>query len=176
MAYDDDPTPVRDVPPPRTRRRKWPWMVLGAILLVPFTVFALWALITLNYTYSSGDRVGYVLKLSEKGWLCKTWEGELSMQPRPGMVAEKFLFSVRSDSIAHAIQAAQAQQVSLHYEEHRGVPSSCFGETDYYITGMKPIATGGTPAPTGATATPPPARAPAPTPAPTPPPATTTPR
>lgn len=178
MAYADDPTPVREEPLPRARRRKWPWIALGALLLVPSAVFALWALITLNYTYSRGDRVGYVLKLSEKGWLCKTWEGELSMQPMPGMVAEKFLFSVRSDSLAHAIQAAQAQQVSLQYEEHRGVPSSCFGETNYYITGVKPVANGATPAPPGATATPTaptpaPGGAPAPTPAPTPPPATT---
>ena len=175
MAYADDPTPVRDEPPPppRTRRRKWPWIVLGAILLVPAGVFALWALITLNYTYSSGDRVGYVLKLSEKGWLCKTWEGELSMQPLPGTVAEKFAFTIRSDSVARVVQRLQAQQVRLFYKQHKGVPSSCFGESQYFVSGAEPVATPGAAPAAPPTPTPGAAATPTPTPAP---PAPTTPR
>jgi hypothetical protein len=170
MAYDDEPTPLRAEPSIRTRRRKWPWVVLGTLLLVPAAVFALWALITLNYTYSSGDRVGYVLKLSEKGWLCKTWEGELSMQPLPGTVAEKFPFTIRSDSIAHVVQRLQAQQVRLFYEQHKGVPSSCFGESQYFVSRVEPVALpGAAPAPPAPTQAPvgTPAPAPAPTPAPT---------
>ena len=170
MAYADDPTPVRDEPLPRRRRRKWPWVVLGAVLLVPFAVFALWALITLNYTYSKGDRVGYVLKLSEKGWLCKTWEGELSMQTIPGTMAEKFVFSVRSDSIAHVVQRLQAQQVRLFYEQHKGVPSTCFGESDYFVSGIEPVG------PSGGAPSPPPAQPPAAAPATPAAPAPTTPR
>jgi len=35
--------------------------------------------ITLQVVYSDGERVGYIQKISRKGWVCKTWEGELAM-------------------------------------------------------------------------------------------------
>jgi hypothetical protein len=93
--------------------------------------------VTLNYAYSAGDRAGFVQKLSKKGWICKTWEGELAMANLPGTMPQIFAFSVRNDSIAALIQRDMGKRVSLTYEEHRGVPTKCFGETPYYVTNAK---------------------------------------
>ncbi len=108
------------------------------VLLIPLIIAALWIWVTLGYTYSAGDRGGYVQKLSRKGWLCKTWEGELAMANLPGTMPEIFHFSVRDDSIAAIIDKNVGKRVSLHYEQHRGIPTSCFGETQYFVTGISP--------------------------------------
>ena len=108
-------------------------------MLIPVLLFAAWAGITLGYAYSEGDRAGYVQKISKRGWLCKTWEGELAMVNLPGAMPQIFKFSVRSDSLANEIQKSLGKQVSLSYEEHRGVPTSCFGETNYYITNIQKV-------------------------------------
>ncbi len=126
-----------DTPP--TRRRRWPWIVAGALVGLPALVLAAWTMIALSYTYSSGDRAGYIQKLSKKGWLCKTWEGELAMVNIPGAMQERFPFTVRSDSLAAVMTRDMGSQVSLTYEEHRGVPGSCFGETNYYVTAVRPV-------------------------------------
>jgi hypothetical protein len=83
--------------------------------------------------------VGYVQKFSKKGWLCKTWEGELAMVAIPGSMPEKFYFTVPSDSVAGAINASAGHRVRLHYEQHLGVPTTCFGETSYFVTGVQTI-------------------------------------
>ncbi|MGH7652686.1 MAG: hypothetical protein ACREMS_12705 [Gemmatimonadaceae bacterium] len=95
---------------------------------------ALWIWVALGYTYASGERAGYVQKISKKGWLCKTWEGELAMANLPGTMPQIFTFTVRNDSIAHLIEQNIGKQVSLTYQQHRGVPTTCFGETEYFIT------------------------------------------
>ncbi len=87
--------------------------------------------------YSKGERAGYVQKLSKKGWLCKTWEGELAMANLPGTMPEIFNFTVRNDSIASIIDTNVGKRVSLSYEQHRGVPTTCFGETEYFVTGIR---------------------------------------
>lgn len=109
------------------------------VLLVPIVIFSLWSWVTLGYTYSKGDRAGYVQKLSKKGWLCKTWEGELAMANLPGTMPEIFRFTVRNDSIASLIDKNVGKRVSLGYEQHRGVPTSCFGETEYFVTRVQPV-------------------------------------
>ena len=128
-------TPVS--PKPSWRRRHWRLITLLLIVLVPTVLFASWALITLNYTYSRGDRAGYAQKLSKRGWLCKTWEGELAMVNLPGAMPEIFKFSVRDDSIARILEKNLGKRVSLSYEQHKGVPTSCFAETEYYITNVR---------------------------------------
>ena len=95
--------------------------------------------VTLNLSFSSGERAGYIQKFSHKGWICKTWEGELQMIPVPGAIPEKFLFSVREDAIAQKINTSMGKKVSMHYEQHKGIPTSCFGETNYFITDLKVI-------------------------------------
>lgn len=139
-AADDTQVPDKkpDRMPVRTHRvRRWGLLALVLILIVPALVFGAWAWVTLNYSYSKGDRAGYVQKLSRKGWLCKTWEGELAMVNLPGAMPEIFRFSVRNDSVAHLLQKNIGKRVSIAYEEHRGVPTSCFAETPYYITNMR---------------------------------------
>jgi hypothetical protein len=132
---------VRPEPPPR-KSRKWLWIALLSVVGAPVALFALWAATTLGYSYSKGDRTGYIQKFSQKGWLCKTWEGELAMTTVPGTAPQLFAFSVRDDSIAGVIQdivRTREGRVSLTYEEHKGVPTSCFGETDYYVVEARPV-------------------------------------
>ena len=119
------------------RRRHWRPLTLLTLILIPALLFAGWSWVTLTYAYSKGDRAGYAQKLSEKGWLCKTWEGELAMANLPGAMPEIFRFSVRNDSIAKLLESNLGKRVSLSYEQHRGIPTSCFGETEYYITNMR---------------------------------------
>lgn len=116
-------------------------------LLVAFVALAAAAYtwVTLNFVYSTGERAGFMQKLSKKGWICKTWEGELSLVALPGAAPEKFEFSVRDDAVAARINALVGQRVSLTYEQHRGIPSSCFGETEYFVTDAKAISQPTTP-------------------------------
>ena len=112
-----------------------------ALLLVVTAgaLFAGYVMIVLNVSYSKGERVGYVQKFSEKGWLCKTWEGELQMLPVPGAIPEKFLFSVRDKSLIGKINATMGKKLALSYEQHKGVPTNCFGESEYYAVGAKAL-------------------------------------
>jgi hypothetical protein len=112
---------------------------LAVAIATPVILFALWALITLNYTYSSGERAGFLQKVSQRGWLCKTWEGELQLVAIPGAAPEKFVFSTRSDSIAAVLNRLNGQHVVLDYKQHKGVPSSCFGDTEYFVTGVRVV-------------------------------------
>ncbi len=109
-------------------------IVMAAIVLSVGYVVAV-----LNWSYSKGERIGYVQKFSEKGWLCKTWEGELQMLPVPGAIPEKFVFSVRDKSVITKINSSLGKKVSLEYEQHKGVPTSCFGESEYYAVNIKPL-------------------------------------
>ena len=94
-----------------------------------------WA--TLHWSYSDGERAGYVQKLSRKGWLCKTWEGEMAMVTMPGTVSEKFAFTVPQAAVAAKVNASVGKRVALHYEQHKWVPSSCFGDTEYFVTDVR---------------------------------------
>ena len=105
-------------------------VVLAAIAVA----LTLWTLFTLSWSYSKGERAGYVQKFSEKGWICKTWEGEMAMVTMPGTVAEKFYFTVPDDAVAAKINATVGTRVVLHYEEHRWIPISCFGDTGHFVT------------------------------------------
>lgn len=107
--------------------------ILMGLVLIPIGLLALYTWATLTWTYSSGERAGYVQKLSQKGFVCKTYEGELVLVSMPGTQAEKFMFTVRDDAVAKRINETVGKRVRLIYEEHIGVPTSCFGETGYYV-------------------------------------------
>ena len=109
-------------------------VVLGALAL-----FALYIFMALNWSYSTGERAGFLQKVSNKGWICKTWEGELSLVAMPGAAPEKFLFTVRDEAVAQKITAAAGKRVTLNYEQHKGLPTTCFGDTDYFVTGVTEI-------------------------------------
>jgi hypothetical protein len=130
------PPPVEPRPP---RKRHWGLMLFGIFVILPVLIVALWTAIALNWSYSRGERAGYIQKFSDKGWLCKTWEGELAMVNVPGAMQERFVFSVRSDSIAREITRLMGSRVALTYEQHRGVPLRCLAETEYYVTGVKGV-------------------------------------
>lgn len=138
--------PATPVAPPR-RGRRWVWRILAVLVLGPLLVIGLWIAITLNYTFSTGDRAGYVQKFSRKGWVCKTWEGELAMVNIPGTMPEIFRFSVRDDAVARQIEQDMGRRVSLTYEQHRGVPTSCFGDTEYFVTSVRSVSEEPTAAP-----------------------------
>ncbi len=110
-----------------------------AFIAVTLAGFAAYLWIALHWSYSEGERAGFMQKLSHKGWLCKTWEGELSLVALPGAAPEKFYFSVRDESIAQQINAAVGQHTALTYEQHKGLPTSCFGETEYFVTAVKVV-------------------------------------
>jgi len=112
------------------------------LLIVVLLLLAGYTWVVLNWSYSVGDRAGYVQKLSKKGWICKTWEGEIALVTMPGTVAEKFYFTVRKEEIANQINDSIGKRIVLEYEEHVGIPTSCFGETGYFITGVKEIQPG----------------------------------
>ncbi len=103
------------------------------LLLIPLALVALYTWATLSWVYSSGERAGYVQKLSEKGFVCKTFEGELVLVSMPGTQAEKFYFTVRNKEVAKRINETVGKRVRLMYEEHVGVPTTCFGETGYFV-------------------------------------------
>jgi hypothetical protein len=137
---DSEAPPAVTAPPaPVKKKHNKLLIILLSILLIPVVIIALWIWVSLGWTYASGERAGYVQKISKKGWLCKTWEGELAMANLPGTMPQIFSFTVRSDSIAHIIEQNAGKQVSLTYEQHRGVPTSCFGETEYFVTRVNRI-------------------------------------
>ena len=121
--------------PKKSRKLRW----LGVFLVMPVLLFAGYTWLTLTWSYSSGERAGYVQKFSNKGWLFKTWEGELAMATMPGSMPEKFFFSVRNDSVAARINNSLGKRVALSYEQHKGVPTNWFGETEYFVTAVKVI-------------------------------------
>ena len=130
--------PEEPAPPRRRWVSRWKLFVI-AVIVVPILVLALWTWGALAWAYADGERVGWVQKFSRKGWLCKTWEGELAMSNVPGSAPQLFLFSVRDDAIAQQINRAAGRRVALHYEQHKGIPTSCFGETDYFVTTVRVV-------------------------------------
>ena len=96
-----------------------------------------WFVFAWRWSYSDGERAGWVQKLSRKGWVCKTWEGEQALVSLPGTSSvEKFYFTVHDEATAQAINKVMGRRVNLHYEEKVGLPGSCFGETRYFVTGV----------------------------------------
>ena len=119
-----------------TLKRLLSFLLLAALLVA--LLVGLYFSVVLNWSYSTGERAGWIQKLSKKGWVCKTWEGELALVTLPGTsTVEKFYFTVRDEAVADTLTEAMGKRVSLHYEEKVGLPSSCFGETRHYITKVK---------------------------------------
>lgn len=107
------------------------------LAVIAGAVFALYTWASLNWVYSSGERAGYVQKFSLKGYVCKTWEGEIVLVSMPGTQAEKFVFTVKDKAIVSKVNDSLGKRVKIYYEEHKGIPSSCFGETAYYVKDLQ---------------------------------------
>ena len=129
---------------PKTLPRR-AFAILTAVIIAAVALFALYTWVVLHWSYSEGERAGYLQKLSRKGWLCKTWEGEILLSSMPGAIPERFAFTVRDENVVRQLQAAMGQRVQLTYQQHIGVPTSCFGETEYFVDkavigGTNPVA------------------------------------
>lgn len=103
------------------------------VIVAAVLIFVAYVWVTLHWSYSTGERAGFMQKFSKKGWLCKTWEGELLLTTVPGAVPEKFAFTVRDDAVAQQLLANAGKRVVLTYSQHKGIPTSCFGDTEYFI-------------------------------------------
>ena len=120
--------------PVRKRRRVWPKLLLVVLLGVAgYTAFVRW------WAYSDGERVGVLQKLSHKGWLCKTYEGELALYVVSGVAPQIWSFTVRDPHVTQALNSQLGERVRLHYEEHVGLPSTCFGDTRYFVDKVEPV-------------------------------------
>ena len=115
--------------------------VLVGLVVIIVAVLAGFTWVTLHWSYSEGERAGYVQKLSKKGFVCKTWEGEMAMVTMPGTVAEKFQFTVPTDAVAAKLNASGfvGKRVALHYQQHKWIPTSCFGDTEYFVTDVRVV-------------------------------------
>jgi hypothetical protein len=177
--YSTSPTgqpPAPAAPPPR-RRSFSSWLLKWLLILIAIVAFgtALYVFMALRFSYSEGERAGYVQRFSKKGWVCKTWEGEVAQATLPGTLPETFRFTVRDDEVARQITDTMGERVVLTYQQHVGLPS-CFGETSFFVTAVRPrqgepLPAPGTSQPVPAPETPPVGgeTAPAPAPAPAPP-------
>ncbi|GGZ09501.1 hypothetical protein ACFFTM_04320 [Pseudoduganella plicata] len=115
-----------------TRSSRIVLILIGLIVAAVLILWA-WAMVSLNFSYSEGERAGFLQKFSKRGWICKTWEGEILLTSMPGAIPEKFEFSVRDDAIAAQLSSAMGKRVTLSYAQHKGVPTQCFGESEYYV-------------------------------------------
>jgi hypothetical protein len=121
-------------------KEKTRWLLwFAGILIVLLFVFILYIWLALTWSFSKGERVGYIQKLSQSGWICKTWEGEMAMVTMPGAIPDKFLFSIRDDKVADHINQLAGKRVALVYEQHKGLPTSCFGDTEYFIVDARTV-------------------------------------
>lgn len=118
----------------KKRRRRWPLLLAVVVLgFAAYTAFVLW------WSYSEGERVGILQKLSHKGWVCKTYEGELALYVISGVTPQIFSFTVRDPAVAQRLNDALGERVRLRYSEHRGLPSSCFGDTGYFVDSVQAV-------------------------------------
>jgi hypothetical protein len=111
--------------------------ILVIILVLAIAGLAGYSWISMHWSYSSGERAGFVQKLSKKGWVCKTWEGEMAMVTMPGTISEKFYFTVPDDAVAARINSSLGKRVTVHFEQHKWLPSSCFGDTEYFVSAVQ---------------------------------------
>jgi hypothetical protein len=118
-----------------SRWRIWSRLLLVLAVLTALMMAYLW--ITLNWNYSEGERAGILQKFSRRGWVCKTYEGELAMSIVPGVTPTIWNFTVRDAGVAQRMDQAIGKRVVLHYTEHKGIPSECFGETSYFVDSVR---------------------------------------
>ncbi len=117
---------------PTRRARRWGRNVL--LVLVGFLLLmALYTWLALHWDYSTGYRSGTMQKFSRRGWVCKTYEGELWQSVVTNVSPQVWQFSVRDKRVVQALDSLVGRPVRLHYTEHRGVPTSCFADTPYYV-------------------------------------------
>lgn len=135
-APEDSEVAAPPPPPPRRWWRRWKlWLAL--VLATPVALFVIYTIAALTWSYSAGTRAGYLQKFSRKGWICKTWEGELALTTVPGVAPVLWTFTIRNAAAASQVNLALGRRVLVFYREHRGIPSRCFGDTNYFVDSIK---------------------------------------
>lgn len=132
IPHQNDRTP----PPPPKKKRSWGF-TLFMLLLVPLLLVGVYIFFVLSWSYSDGERAGALRKFSRKGWLCKTYEGEMVLEPVNVANPQVWAFTVRDEAVVQQLNQAIGQRVQLHYTEHKGVPTTCFGETQFYVDAVQ---------------------------------------
>lgn len=120
---------VNDKPASLVRRGARLVLVLAALVVMIVTG---WTWLTLSWSYSVGERAGVLQKFSRKGWICKTYEGEVAQYVVSGVAPQIWYFSVRDEAVAEQLFKVVGQNMQLRYREHRGIPTNCFGDTPYF--------------------------------------------
>jgi hypothetical protein len=113
--------------------------ILLWLILIVVVIIGVWSAFSLSWAYSEGDRAGVLQKFSKKGWLCKTYEGELALYIVGGVAPQIWQFSTRDDDLAKQLSSAVGKNVQLHYTEHRGIPTKCFAETPYFARSFQVV-------------------------------------
>ena len=110
---------------------------VAGLVVTLLVLVSLYLLFAYHFAYSRGESVGFVQKISHKGWVCKTGEGEQvrALFTVPAM-PEKFLFTVRDDHVVDQINRLIGQKVVIEYEQHKGLPA-CFGDTEHFVTAVR---------------------------------------
>lgn len=131
-------TPAQPAQPAKSAKSGMLKFLIIPLLIAPL-LFAAYVWLAFQYSYADGERAGFVQRLSRKGWLCKTWEGELTLVAVPGSMPEKFFFTVRDDALAAKLNSQMGQRVAVTYEQHKGLPGTCFGETEYFLRDSRAV-------------------------------------
>jgi hypothetical protein len=63
----------------------------------------------------------------------------MAMVTMPGTLSDKFDFTVRDEAVAGKLNANIGKRLTLQYEQHKWIPNSCFGETEYWVSGVKVV-------------------------------------
>ena len=113
------------------------FMICAAPAVVVVAAFLGWRAV--GFTYSSGERVGFVESLSSEGTVCDTFEGMLVMGLSAGGPGTPWQFSVRDRDIAAEIARLKGQRVALQYRQQKGGQLLCFRKTEYIATGVRRI-------------------------------------
>lgn len=113
--------------------KKW----FAILLVLAIVIFGIWSWVATRFPYATEEVTGYVQSFKKQGWLCKTWEGQMVVSGIPGSIPSIQTFTVKNDSIAEALQGAMQNRLTITLDQHRGVPASCFGETQSYLTGFR---------------------------------------
>jgi hypothetical protein len=114
-------------------------IIFTGILIIGIAI----TLLVCNYTYSEGSRAGVVIKFSKKGYLMKTYEGELNMGgmgnlPNTAQVNLMWEFSVKQKAVADTLLKLEGRKVSLHYREIvKNMPWQ--GDTKYFVDAVEVI-------------------------------------
>ena len=108
------------------------------ILIIVLGAFIYWKYI---YDYSEGYRAGLLQKVSYRGNIFKTYEGEMilsSVQSNTNvaLASEKFLFSVKDKNTAIRLEQLQGKYVVVHYHEKNGKLPWC-GDTKYMVDSVR---------------------------------------